>query len=461
VCQGVGVPDADLAGYEDRWIQYDHWRPKGVIGDSQADLLENMRPIHAKTDAPHPLDPKWADSTTRNCHRGKSNKYTGEQWVDYVRIFRRALTTAYADDLMADRDPDSDAYDVQISWSADSRSARFRENEYPAMIQRVNGEVWRSFSTVVPPRLLWRDDQVQSRSASHDRLAAFAWHLKTNPLLSPVLCRWAGDRLKVFDGNHRLSAFILAQPDHDIPVTIFDGPDPKRFLSVAAEAHDRLTQLKYQYTDKALKFSALHEDELLRAQERYGEDASEELAWRGLRPTDVRVRIAGRLTARLDEEGGWRMKWRAAGLTDPSWNQFLATYARLDPESAPFASSAYLREEEFGNLVSMCRLFDEELFDQLPAAKASLKTKWWKRAHARFSRAFAQTVKVSLALANTPERLAYAPAWTANVLTELRNGVRNWRESPAWLEDTAANNEADIDRLLTERGFTEAALTKS
>jgi hypothetical protein len=459
VCLELGVADSSLAGYENRWIQYDHWQPQGLIGAAQATMLENMRPIHAAPGGLSPLDPGWDTSVRRNCHRGKSNTFTGSEWVSYIKIAHLAAKASYSDDLMQDRDQSDSAYDVHIRWSGDGQSAEMLGRQHAVMTQRVGPtqEEWRSIASIVNPRLLWVDEKVQSRAASPTRLAQFAWHLRENPLLSPILCRWSDNRLKVFDGNHRLCAFILARQDHPVPVTIFDGPDPERFLNVAAEAHDTLTQLKYQYTDKALKFSALHADELESVQERYGDQASEELAWRGMRPADVRLRIVGRLTLRLDQAGEWRLKWRGLGLTDPSWNQFLETYAKVTPEAAPFASPQYLREEEFENLSFLCQAFDEGLFDT-DQARDSLKTKWWKRSHARFARALSQVVKNSLHLDNTPDKPTYAPTWDQWVHTEIRKAVDNWRESPAWRDDTAANNEADIDRILTQRGFTETAL---
>ncbi|MCL4242948.1 MAG: ParB N-terminal domain-containing protein [Dehalococcoidia bacterium] len=463
LCQALGVPFSELAGYEDRHIQYDHWLPQGRIGGSQADLVANQLPMHAHPQGLGPLEPGWAQATKRNCHRGKGNKFTGQEWTEYVTICQRVAKTDYSDDLMSDRNQADSAYDVEISWNQASGEATMLGKTYPLMLQRVgnSGEEWLSFSTVLPPTLLWRDLEVQSRGADHERLAKLAWHLKSNPLLSPILCRWAERRLYVFDGNHRLCAFILARQDHPVPVVIFDGPDPKRFLEVAAEAHESLTQMKYQFTEKALKFSALNEQELAEAEDKYGEAASEALAWKGLRPTDVKLRIAGRLSGRLDGLGGWRLKWKALGVTDPSWNEFISTYARLSAETAPFVSDMYLREEEFENLSDLCRIFDEELFDQLdscPEVKASLKTKWWKRAHHRFSTRLGQVVKDNLELGNTPPAPAYTPRWNDYVRSRVRLGVENWRESPAWREATAANNEFDIDNLLTARGFTEAYL---
>lgn len=461
VCKGLGVSNASLAGYEDRDVQFDHWLPQGLVGDKQAELLANLRPVHADSGGAHPLEPGWAAAARRNCHRGKSNTFTGQQWCDYVSIYRRALKTRYSDDLLPNRDPKDTAYDVEVEWDEDRSVVVFQGNEYPLMIQRVGlgAEKWQSFSAVVPPNLLWKDDQVQSRSATPERLAKFAWHLKENPLLTPILCRWSDRRLKVFDGNHRLCAFMLARENHAVPVTIFRGPDPKRFLSVAADAHDVLTQLKYQYTDKALKFSALHADELERAQEQYGELASEERAWQGLKAKDVSLRIIGRITSHLDKEGGWRGRWRDQGLTDPSWNEFIVAYARVKAESEPFSSEAYLREPELENLADLCQIFDEELFNKLDAhSRASLKTKWWKRAHNRFSQALRQVIKLSLNTGNMPDSAAYVPRWNDYIRSQIRQGVINWRQSPAWRDDTTANNEHEIDNTLTKRGFTESAL---
>jgi hypothetical protein len=460
VCETLGVPNPDFAGYEQTAIQFDHWLAKGLVGDKQAEMIANQRPIHAAADGAHPLQSNWDRAARRNCHRGKSHKYTGQEWCDYIRIYRAASVTHYSDDLMANRNPADAAYNVEIEWDMKTQSVKFRDRTYPLMMQEVgpSREEWQSFSTVVPPTLLWTDEAVQSREANVDRLAEFAWHLRSNPLLTPILCRWADGRLKVFDGNHRLCAYILARGNDPVPVTIFDGPIPSRFLTVAAVAHDQLTQLKYQYTDKALKFSALHKDELIAAQEKYGANASEEVAWQGLTRADVQIRILGRLTANLDDEGGWRQKWRGLGLTDPSWNQFLRTYAKVTAETEPFASQFYLREPEIGNLIKLCKCFDEELFDRHPLASDSYKTKWWKLAHARFAQALGQGIKHSLQLPNTPAHPAYTPDWSDYVVGIVRQGVVNWRESPAWRSPTTANNEPDVARILTERGFTEAAL---
>ena len=307
--------------------------------------------------------------------------------------------------------------------------------------------------------------EVQPRQANQKRLADLAWHLREKPLLSPILARWSPEQGKilVFDGNHRLSAYLLARGDVPIPVTIFEGPDPLEFFEVAVEAHDNLTQLKYQYSDKALKFSALSAHELHLATEKWGPDASEEKAWAGLSNAEARLRIIGSMTLHLEANGAFHSRWLERGLTDPSWNRFIETYVRLIPETKSFDDPGYLRGPERDNMVTLCLIFDEELFENLgdprfPGVRSSLKTKWWKRAHARVASALSYVAMDSMALDNQPRQPAYAPPWSDRVKKAAREMAINWRQSPAWNEPTVSNNESEIDKLLDERQFTEKYL---
>lgn len=465
VCGSLGLKHQGFDGYSDAQIQYDHGFAQGLVGGAMADLVANIRPIHAAAGAPTAADEGWESALIRNCHAGKGNAYSGPQWMDRVRIQRIAMVTRYSDDLLAKKRNGTQS--ATIEWNDTEGTATFMGRTYPVMVQKLSNEdqPWKSFSTLVPPILLWTDQEVQPRAASSKRLADFAWHLRTNPLLSPILARWSPEQGKilVFDGNHRLIAYIIARGDAPVPVTIFDGPDPLAFLAVAVEAHDSLTQLKYQYSDKALKYSALTGTELHEATEKWGSSASEELAWQGMTTADVRLRIIGSLSKHLEDAGGWRSKWMAAGLTDASWNRFLEQYARTAADPVVFDDPRYFREAERENLADLCRVFDEELFDRLsdarfPNARASLKTKWWKRAHAKYAEALSQAAMDSMQLDDRPKDPAYCPRWTEWVQNTARKMVVNWLQSPAWNEDTTSNNESAIDQLLAQRQFTEKYL---
>jgi hypothetical protein len=463
VCDALNLPNAGFGGYGDDEIQYDHHRAKSLVGDKQADLVANQWPIHASKDGDTYESPKYPKSHKRNCHAGKGNKFTGEEWVDFVTIYRKCLVTEYSDDLFQARKARDTKFNVHIEWHLDKGLAEFGDNKYPIMEQTLaENNTWYSFSTLVHPSLLWVDRDVQSRPADKKRMAELAWHLRNKPLLSPILCRYADDKLLVFDGNHRLCAFVIARENHPIPVVIFRGPEPDKFLEVVAEAHDKLTQKKYQYTDKAVKYSGLTEGELQAAVTKYGALASEQKAWEGLPAASVKVRLIGRVVDSFESKNKtWRHDWKKAGLSDPSFVWMIEYYSRIDALPEPFDSEDYHRAAELENLVTLFAIFDEELFQKLSGhqkAKASLKTKWWKLAHKRLRTQLSQVIKNSMKLQNTPEKPAYAPEWDKYIEGQLRTAVVAWRNSPVWAGDTTANNEPDVDAALLKGGFTEAYL---
>ena len=465
VCDALNLPYASFSGYGDEEIQFDHFRPKSLVGDTQADLVANQWPIHAAKDGDTYESDNYTKSQKRNCHSGKGNKYSGEEWVDYITIFRKCMATEYSDDLFPSRKANDPRFDASIKWDTVKGVAEFERLRYPLMEQKLAANnTWYSFSTVVEPSKLWVDRDVQSRPADKRRMAELAWHLRNKPLLSPILCRYADGKLLVFDGNHRLCAFVIARQNHAVPVVIFLGPEPDKFLEVAAEAHDKLTQKKYQYTDKAVKYSGLSESELASAVTKYGALASEQKAWEGLTKADVKLRLIGRVTSSFEaKKKSWRHAWKKMGLTDPSFVWMIEYYSRTDAVAEPFDSEEYLRAAELENLVTLFSIFDEELFQKIAnqqSAKASFKTKWWKLAHKRLRTQLSQVIKNSMKLGNTPERPAYSPEWDDYIKGQLRSAVVAWRNSPVWAGDTTANNEPDVDAALQKGGFTESYLFK-
>lgn len=469
VCDALGLPDADFAGYslKNRDIQFDHWLPKARIGDDQAQLLANLRPIHAVTGAPSPADPGWASASRRNCHKGKSNKYDGKQWVEVAHIIHLLDDTNYIEDLLPKRsfEDEPDRYRVTIDWDASEPTVNGSQVEIQT--QEVDGKAWRSIATAVSPQLLWTDHEAQPRKANRKRLRAVAEDLLDHPLLSPIHCRLGPDgRLLVSDGNHRLCGFQMVRPNAKIPIVIWDVPSVTELFEVLAASHDKLTQQKYQFSDKALKYSAVAEDDLAAATEKHGAEASERLAWDGLRASEVKLRVLGKLNEMLSEDG-YRTKWLEAGLRDGSWKFFLEQYCNTGAATVPFDSPNYHRVPEAENIAKLVQIFDEELIDYIikdPKAglRDSLKSKWWAEGHRIFSQAFKPTVRDLLGLQMQPERLAYTTEWNDKVISRLRKGVVRWRESPVWRDGVVrtANNEPDVRAVLVQEGFTEAQLQK-
>lgn len=467
VCKGLDLPDSSFAGYSlaGKDIEFDHWQAASLVGDDQGALLQNLRPIHAASEAPSPEDPEWAQSSRRNCHKGKGNKYDGQQWVTVAKIIHRLQSIRFIEDLIPDRpfDKEPDRFTVDIDFSKDE--VQFQKQVLPVQSQRVAGKDWRYISTTVSAHLLWTDHGAQPRKANTKRLREVAEDLLVHPLLTPVVCRVGEDgRILVSDGNHRLCGFYLVRPNDKIPVTIWDIPTVPDLLDVLASAHDKLTQQKYQFTDKALKYSGLAQEELDAATAKYGQKASEKLAWQGMTSADVRVRIQGQVDKQL-QEFKFREKWMQAGLTDGSWKFFLGHYCKMTAVDKPFDDPEYYREAEAENITRLCEIFDEELIDYIlkephSGLADSLKTKWWAEGHRQFSGALGSSVRDILALPQVPERLAYTNVWTDSVLTRMRSAAVKWRKSPLWRPgvDRTANNEPQVKTAMFSEGFSERYL---
>ena len=47
VCEALGLRNADFTTSDMDEINFDHWKPKRLIGSDQANLFENQVPIHA------------------------------------------------------------------------------------------------------------------------------------------------------------------------------------------------------------------------------------------------------------------------------------------------------------------------------------------------------------------------------------------------------------------------------
>lgn len=136
VCDGLGLPHSNFDGYAHFGdIQFDHWLAQGLVGDRQADLVANQYPVHAARDGVSCFEDGYDTAARRNCHKGKGNKYTGQEWIEYIKIHRKASNTRFSDDLLPGRSPDAAEYKAHIVWDDQRHIATFQDREYPVMHQ--------------------------------------------------------------------------------------------------------------------------------------------------------------------------------------------------------------------------------------------------------------------------------------------------------------------------------------
>jgi len=244
-------------------------------------------------------------------------------------------------------------------------------------------------------------------------------------------------------------------------------PDTKELFVLLVRLHDDVRQIQYPYSAKVLKWGIIQDSEIEDAL-KANPDASERTVWRGETAGDVAMRIAGGLTAFIDQDG-YREKWLTAGLSEGSWKTFLDQYCMLKADSTPFNDSQYLRNAEMDNLLSLVKILDETIFSS-PAMKGptrlnvSFKSKWWKECHRVFSVAVTEPIYRQLGLSNRPDKLCHTPEWTDNVKKEIREIAQRWVTCPIWERtqstnsqegvDFTNNNEATVKGFLSNNKFT-------
>lgn len=231
--------------------------------------------------------------------------------------------------------------------------------------------------------------------------------------------------------------------------------------------HGEVGQVQYPYSAKVLKWGIIRDSEIEEAL-KADPDASEQTAWADHKPGDVSLRLAGGLTAYVDQEG-YREKWMDAGLAEGSWKTFLEAYCMLKPSATPFTDPGYFRDKEMDNLVSLVKILDEEIFSHPDMKgptqlKASFKSKWWKECHRVFAEAAQESVYRQLGLPSRPKYgLCHTPEWTDALKNEIRGLAKRWRTAKLWDQkqgtdpgevDFTSNNEATVKMYLDRTGFT-------
>ncbi|MCP3420355.1 hypothetical protein [Nocardioides pinisoli] len=245
-------------------------------------------------------------------------------------------------------------------------------------------------------------------------------------------------------------------------------PDTTDLYEVLVRLHDDVRQIQYPYSAKVLKWGIIKHSEIEDALKK-NPDASERTVWAGEKPADIAVRIAGGLTAFIDQEG-YREKWMGAGLAEGSWKTFLDQYCLLKADATPFNDEdKNYRNAEMENLLSLIKILDEEVFSS-PAMtgptnlSVSFKSKWWKECHKVFSEAVRYEVYRSLKLPGLPDKLCHTPEWTPELKGAIREIAKRWVTSPLWERsqssdpavgvDFTSNNESSVKVFLSSNGFT-------
>ena len=100
------------------------------------------------------------------------------------------------------------------------------------------------FYTVLPVEYIHNDEDLQPRPLEMSRLWDLYRHLLVNSQLTPSVCRLSGDKILLFDGQHKAAAQIWAGRK-DIECKIYIEPNIKLLKETNLVAHDKLRQMPF------------------------------------------------------------------------------------------------------------------------------------------------------------------------------------------------------------------------
>lgn len=112
----------------------------------------------------------------------------------------------------------------------------------PVFVDILSGE--RSVFIEVPLAYLYHDDLINPRGINNSILLLVKEFYKKNPQLHLALARIDGDRIKVFDGQHKAAAQILLGAKR-ICVRLFISPDVNKLIETNSNAGSKLRQIAF------------------------------------------------------------------------------------------------------------------------------------------------------------------------------------------------------------------------
>lgn len=234
VCADLGLDHAGFDGYESRAVHFDHYQtPFGNVGGQSGATSMETLPIHAATGGATADDLEYESSTSRNCHRLRSNDF--ESRTAYVRVLKarmEARTASFVDDVFGNkgRNPAEHQYVLPVTWSGST--ATFIGKVYPVVSDSRPDVKWDRFLTVLKPSQVFTDNTSQVRPAARKTVTKMihTFLIDGFPIFAPINARIDKcGHVVIFDGNHRATSHALSFGiDAPMPVMIWDiepGPD--------------------------------------------------------------------------------------------------------------------------------------------------------------------------------------------------------------------------------------------
>jgi hypothetical protein len=125
------------------------------------------------------------------------------------------------------------------------------------------------FYAVLPIEYVCNDEELQPRPLEQKRVWELYRHLESHTQLAPAVCRLVGNRVMLFDGQHKSAAQIWAGRKL-LDCKVYVEPDIRKLKDTNLIAHDKLRQMPFFTSTLIAKYSDIFKQEWEEYLERVG-----------------------------------------------------------------------------------------------------------------------------------------------------------------------------------------------
>jgi hypothetical protein len=150
-----------------------------------------------------------------------------------------------------------EAVESDSSVDLRSESGNARHNLYTCPTTK-----WKYFYAIVPVALIESDDAsdqgigLQPRTLVPERVFELYQHFQRHPVLQPSIGRVVGNRLRLFDGQHKIAGLLWAGR-REFEVKVYLTCDIRLLNETNIAAHDKYTQVRFPTPTIVMKLGAL------------------------------------------------------------------------------------------------------------------------------------------------------------------------------------------------------------
>lgn len=238
-----------IIGSDDK-VEYDHIQPFAKEGETS---LANMRIVIKEL----------------NRRKATESLYDVRDNLKLERLFEKRKNNIRLQDIFELKDIEKQSTAAVINGTEVSVEDGSKKVIFPLYHDAILDVPY--FYGRIPVRWLENDDQegLQPRVIDYKRLIAIRDHLKSHPQLAPSIGRLLGNKLKLFDGQHKLAAQVLNNQT-EIDIKVYASPDDKErakklfdgLMITNLEAHSKLKQVPF-YTSTLLdRLSVIYKEML-------------------------------------------------------------------------------------------------------------------------------------------------------------------------------------------------------